>query len=148
MTITSPCRGPATEEAPFRAVCTREAVPSSVPFLRRFAGAAADRWELSGDVREAVAVVVAELVTNVVVHTASDDVTLCLHIRDGVLTIEVRDRGHWRPEGHDRPGPAPADAECGRGLDIVAAYSGVPAVRTSAAGTTVTTDLRLLPQTA
>lgn len=148
MTSTSSCRGPSTEEAPFRAVCTQEATPSSVPFLRRFAGAAVDRWELSGDVREAVAVVVAELVTNAVVHTTSDDVTLCLHIRDGVLRIEVRDQGRWRPEGHDRPGPAPADAECGRGLDIVAAYSGVPAVRTTAAGTTVSTDLRLLPQTA
>ncbi|MFE7108115.1 hypothetical protein ACFU98_15210 [Streptomyces sp. NPDC057575] len=62
MTITSPCRGPSTEEAPFRAVCTREAIASSVPFLRRFARAAVDRWEISGDVREAVAIVVAELV--------------------------------------------------------------------------------------
>ncbi|MDV9197559.1 ATP-binding protein [Streptomyces sp. Wh19] len=143
MTTTSPCRGPSTEEAPFRAVCTREAIPASVPFLRRFAGAALDRWELSGEVRDAVAVVVAELVTNVVVHTTSDDVTLCLGVRDDVLKIEVRDRGYWRPEDHDRPDPAPAHAEGGRGLDIVAAYSGVPAVRATAAGTTVSTDLRL-----
>ncbi|MEV5200697.1 hypothetical protein [Streptomyces sp. NPDC053720] len=91
----------------------------------------------------ATAYTVAELVTIVVVHTTSDDVTLCLGVRDDVLKTEVRDRGYWRPADHDRPGPVPAHAECGRGLDIVAAYSGVPAVRATAAGTTVSTDLRL-----
>lgn len=77
-------------------------------------------WGLAGDVRDTAELVVSELFTNAVVHTAS-----------GRVVCELRDRGaHVRIAVHDEgcrvTGPRLRTAEreeCGRGLLLVDAMS-------------------------
>ncbi|MEU1705271.1 ATP-binding protein [Streptomyces sp. NPDC005706] len=136
---------------PARSECLREPVPAgagrilavaaltasahAVPRLRRMATAVARGRGLSDAAEEALAVVVSELATNVVLHSGSADLTVMLEAGDAELTVEVRDRGRWR----ERPGPrceeADMDAEFGRGLALVDAYSVARSVRRSDEGT-------------
>ncbi len=62
-----------------------------------------------------VEVVVSELVTNAVVH-GSGPIELRLELVDGAVSVGVLDAGRARP----RPRGVEADAECGRGLALVA----------------------------
>ncbi|MCX4984593.1 ATP-binding protein [Streptomyces sp. NBC_00572] len=91
------------------------ALTSSVARARRLAEERLILWGCGPDIRDTVALVVSELVTNAVVHTASD--RFICEIREGedILRIAVRDEG----------GPAdPRIRDCGedergRGLLIV-----------------------------
>lgn len=68
--------GPAAEHV--HALCAVAAVPESVTALRTFARALARRWLLPEDVEDALCLVVTELVTNVVLHSMSPQVTMYL----------------------------------------------------------------------
>ncbi|WP_399226834.1 ATP-binding protein [Streptomyces sp. TRM49041] len=92
----------------------------AVARARRLATERLGLWGIEGDVRDTAELVVSELFTNAVVHTAS-----------GRVVCELRDRGeHVRIAVHDEgcrvTGPRPRSAdreECGRGLLLVEAVS-------------------------
>ncbi|WP_431782109.1 ATP-binding protein [Streptomyces chumphonensis] len=133
-----------------QAVCTLPVTPAAAPALRHFATTSARGWGLGDDVRDALALVVTELVANVVLHSGSADVTLRLHLlpTQRSVRVEVRDAGHWhpRPARPDPAAPLDADEGCaerGRGLAIVEACALRTAVRLTPDGTTVRADLPL-----
>lgn len=72
---------------------------------------------MCADTRDTAALVISELVTNAVVHTASSRVVCELHDHDDVLRIAVRDEGC--APGEPRPSPQRAEEEHGRGLLLV-----------------------------
>ncbi|MFJ3715320.1 ATP-binding protein [Streptomyces sp. NPDC090057] len=117
------------------AVAALPASAHAVPRLRRLARAVAHRRGLSDAAEEALTVVVSELATNVVLHSGSADLTVMLAAGDTALTVEVRDRGRWRERPAPRCEQADMDAEFGRGLALVDAYSVDRYVRRSDEGT-------------
>ncbi|WNI21190.1 ATP-binding protein [Streptomyces sp. ITFR-16] len=90
--------------------------PESVAGARRRTRSRLDEWRLDGDACEAAVLIVSELVTNAVVHTASTRVVCELRCLDGRLRIAVQDQGHQ--PGGPRLGRS-ADDEHGRGLLLV-----------------------------
>jgi two-component sensor histidine kinase len=114
-----------------RLVKTFRDEPRSVPAARRFATDALH--DIPADVRQAVELMVSELVTNGIQHgRTSFELTI---LRSGSeIRVEVTDRGRGIPEMRS---PTP-DEPTGRGLrivDLLAARWGVDA--TSANGKTV-----------
>jgi hypothetical protein len=69
------------------------------------------------DTCDSAALVVSELVTNAIVHTASSRVVCELHDHDDMVRIAVRDEGCAPGEPH--PSPQRPDEEHGRGLLLV-----------------------------
>ncbi|MEV6162824.1 ATP-binding protein [Streptomyces sp. NPDC052052] len=94
--------------------------PESVAGARRLAKARLDEWRLDGDTLDAAALIVSELVTNAVVHTASARVVCELRRLGRRLCIAVQDQGH-QPGGPQLC--RTADDEHGRGLLLVDAMS-------------------------
>ncbi|MEU9948767.1 ATP-binding protein [Streptomyces poriferorum] len=92
------------------------AQPESVAGARRLTRARLDEWRLDDDAHEAAVLIVSELVTNAVVHTASARVVCELRCLETRLRIAVQDQGHQ--PGGPRLG-AGADDEHGRGLLLV-----------------------------
>ncbi|MER5276553.1 ATP-binding protein [Streptomyces sp. NPDC002809] len=90
--------------------------PESVAGARRLARARLDTWRLDDDAHDAAILIVSELVTNAVVHTASARVVVELRRLETRLRIAVQDQGHQ--PGGPRLG-AGADDEHGRGLLLV-----------------------------
>ncbi|MEU9089602.1 ATP-binding protein [Streptomyces sp. NPDC087901] len=90
--------------------------PESVAGARRLARARLDAWRLDDDAHDAAILIVSELVTNAVVHTASARVVCELSRLETRLRIAVQDQGHQ--PGGPRLG-AGADDEHGRGLLLV-----------------------------
>jgi len=89
--------------------------PRSASAARRATAAQLDRWELD-ELRPDAELLVSELVTNAVLHSAGD-VTVTLAVADGLLEVGVTDPGSpLRPQR--RSGP-PWNAEGGRGLRLV-----------------------------
>ncbi|MFI7342955.1 ATP-binding protein [Streptomyces sp. NPDC050085] len=98
--------------------------------VRHSAAAVLEHWGAGDDLCATAPLVVSELVTNSVVHAASSpDVCVLVEYADGVH-IAVRDTGRGLPAPRSA---ASGDAECGRGLTLVAALS-------TAWGTTVYGD--------
>jgi anti-sigma regulatory factor (Ser/Thr protein kinase) len=126
-----------------RAVCTMAAADASVPALRRFAREAGRRWAVPGDGVEALALVVSELVTNVVLHSGSADVTVLVSHDGDTLTVQVRDAGRWQCRSVPRRAPEDADAVCGRGLGLVRQLSEWFSAFPSPTGTRVVARLPL-----
>ncbi|MEE1930210.1 ATP-binding protein [Streptomyces sp. TRM 70351] len=124
--------------------CTLPVTPAAAPApaLRRFAGRTARQWGLPEAAHESLTVIVSELVTNVILHSGSPDVTLGLRLTGRVLTVEVRDAGLWQVRTAPRREPLD-DVSCGRGLVLVEAYAARTAVRLSPGGTTVLADITL-----
>ncbi|MFC9292230.1 ATP-binding protein [Streptomyces sp. NPDC057052] len=134
-------------------VCLRETVPpgaghvlamaalaasaSAVPRLRRLAKALAHSRRLPAAAQEALAVVVTELATNVVLHSGSADLEVMFVAGDAELTVVVRDHGRWRERPARRCEAADMGADFGRGLALVDAYSLDTSVRQSDRGTVV-----------
>lgn len=77
-------------------------------------------WHIDEDTRDTAALIVSELVTNAVVHTASDSVGCELTDFDGLLRIAVQDQGIL-PTGPRLRRVAPEEG--GRGLLLVDAVS-------------------------
>ncbi|MFJ4965232.1 Histidine kinase-, DNA gyrase B-, and HSP90-like ATPase [Streptomyces sp. ADI96-02] len=95
--------------------------PESVAGARQLTRARLRTWKLDGDTCEAALLVVSELVTNAIVHTASTRVVCELRHLAGRLRIAVQDQGHQ--PGGPRMRSA-GDDEHGRGLLLVDALSG------------------------
>ncbi|GAA3008625.1 ATP-binding protein [Streptomyces fulvorobeus] len=96
------------------------AQPESAAGARRLTRVRLDAWRLGGDACEAALLIVSELVTNAVVHTASSRVVCELRRLDRMLRIAVQD------QGHQPGGPRlcrTSDDEHGRGLLLVDAMS-------------------------
>ncbi|MGW8766792.1 ATP-binding protein [Streptomyces sp. NPDC055815] len=123
-----------------RAVSVMAATAEAVPALRRFARDTARRWNLDGRADEALAVVVTELVANAVRHSGSPDVAVLLTAGDGTVTVQVHDRGRWRTRRTRLPADG-VEACCGRGMDLVRAYTTDCAVVRTARGTRVAATL-------
>ncbi len=76
-----------------------------------------DGWSVCADTCDSAALVVSELVTNAIMHTASSQVVCELHDHDDVVRIAVRDEGC--APGDPRPAQQRPDEEHGRGLLLV-----------------------------
>ncbi|NKY15245.1 ATP-binding protein [Streptomyces somaliensis] len=125
------------------AACTMPASPEAVPALRRFSRTVVRRWLLADHAEEALAVIVTELVTNTVLHSGSQWVSLSIEVRGDTLTVEVLDGGSWKERAAPRREPLDDRAVCGRGLRLVDAYATRTVVRRVEAGTAVTAVVAL-----
>lgn len=74
-------------------------------------------WSVCADTCDSAALVVSELVTNAIMHTASSRVVCELHDQDDVVRIAVRDEGCAPGDPH--PAQQRPDEEHGRGLLLV-----------------------------
>ncbi|MFK4067829.1 ATP-binding protein [Streptomyces sp. NPDC029674] len=96
--------------------------PGSVAQARRLMRTQLDGWAVrDDDACDAAALVLSELVTNAVVHTASRRIICELCADPEKLRIAVRDEGCG--SGMPRPAHRGADEEHGRGLLLVDAVS-------------------------
>ncbi|MFE2099870.1 ATP-binding protein [Streptomyces sp. NPDC059468] len=91
--------------------------PGSPAQARRLARARLTGWSVCADTCDTAALVISELVTNAIVHTASSRVVCELHDHDDMVRIAVRDEGCAPGEPH--PSPQRPDEEHGRGLLLV-----------------------------
>ncbi|MFE1749587.1 ATP-binding protein [Streptomyces anandii] len=62
-----------------------------------------------------IVLIVSELLTNAILHSGTTEIGLVVSVRDGCLTITVRDG----MAGHTRPRPCDSEVESGRGLFLV-----------------------------
>lgn len=91
--------------------------PGSVARARRLTRARLSGWAVCADTCDSAALVISELVTNAIVHTASGRVVCELREHDDMVRIAVRDEGCAPGEPH--PSPQRPDEEHGRGLLLV-----------------------------
>ncbi|SEC78185.1 Histidine kinase-like ATPase domain-containing protein [Streptomyces sp. 2231.1] len=91
--------------------------PGSVAQARRLAHARLTGWSVCADTCDNAALVISELVTNAIVHTASTHVVCELHDHDDMVRIAVGDEGCAPGDPH--PSPQRPDEEHGRGLLLV-----------------------------
>lgn len=91
--------------------------PGSVAQARRLTHARLAGWSVGADTCDNAALVMSELVTNAIVHTASSRVVCELLDHDDMVRIAVHDQGCAPGEPH--PSPQRADEEHGRGLLLV-----------------------------
>jgi anti-sigma regulatory factor (Ser/Thr protein kinase) len=87
--------------------------PGSVPSARRFVLQAAGN--APADLRDAIAVMTAELAMNAVQH-ARTEFEVTVDLAGGTLRVEVTDSGHGQPAAAPMP---PPESPRGRGLAIV-----------------------------
>jgi hypothetical protein len=74
-------------------------------------------WSVCEDTCDTAALVISELVTNALVHTASSRIVCELHDGDELVRIAVRDEGCAPGEPH--PSPTQPEEEHGRGLLLI-----------------------------
>ncbi|MET7363065.1 ATP-binding protein [Streptomyces sp. NPDC005562] len=158
MTPPAPLRTEATEGRPGdlalawpedAEVCVSFALaprPGSVAQARRLMRTQLDGWAVrDDDACDAAALVLSELVTNAVVHTASRRIICELCADPEKLRIAVRDEGCG--SGTPRPVHRGADEEHGRGLLLVDAVSSAWGVHDAGPGIGLTVWAEL-PRTA
>ncbi|MCX5334943.1 MULTISPECIES: ATP-binding protein [unclassified Streptomyces] len=93
--------------------------PGSPAQARRLTRARLNGWSVCEDICDSAALVVTELVTNAIVHTASSHIVCELHDGDELVRIAVRDEG-CAPGGEVHPSVAQrGEEEHGRGLLLV-----------------------------
>ncbi|WP_184763478.1 ATP-binding protein [Streptomyces griseoloalbus] len=92
--------------------------PGSPAQARRLTRARLTGWSVCEDTCDTAALVVSELVTNAIVHTASSHIVCELHDGGDLVRIAVRDEGcaPGRPRANTRQRP---EEEHGRGLLLV-----------------------------
>ncbi|MFF7471438.1 ATP-binding protein [Streptomyces sp. NPDC008092] len=93
--------------------------PGSPAQARRLVRARLAGWSVGADTCDTAALVISELVTNAIVHTASSRVVCELHDHDDTVRIAVQDEGCAPDEPH--PSPQRPEEEHGRGLLLVEA---------------------------
>ncbi|WP_093504420.1 ATP-binding protein [Streptomyces sp. Ag109_O5-10] len=93
--------------------------PGSPAQARRLVRARLTGWSVCADTCDTAVLVVSELVTNAIVHTASSRVVCELHDHDDTVRIAVQDEGCAPDEPH--PSPQRPEEEHGRGLLLVEA---------------------------
>ncbi|WP_306819898.1 ATP-binding protein [Streptomyces sp. CA-210063] len=91
--------------------------PGAVAQARRVTRTQLTGWALCEDTCDTAALVVSELVTNAIVHTASAQIVCELHDGDDLVRIAVRDEGCAPGEPH--PSPQRPEEEHGRGLLLI-----------------------------
>jgi anti-sigma regulatory factor (Ser/Thr protein kinase) len=119
------------------AVAVLPACPLAVHRLRRLTRAVVRSRRLPEAAEEALAVIVSELASNVVLHSGSPDLVVSFEADADALTVVVRDRGRWRERPSVRREAADMDADFGRGLALVDAYAVDRSVVRTAQGTLV-----------
>ncbi|GGY39383.1 ATPase [Streptomyces djakartensis] len=116
--------GAATEAVPPGAADERRfrfelaAHPGSPARARRLTRARLAGWSVCEDTCDSAVLVVSELVTNAIVHTASTHIVCELHDGDGLVRIAVRDEGCAPGQPHAAARTRPEE-EHGRGLLLV-----------------------------
>ncbi len=105
-----------TVQRPYRISLT--AGPAAAAEARSQVRAAIDAWDVPVDPPVAV-LLTSELVTNAITHVAGETVLLVITCACGQLRVDVHDTSWALPMQLD----APADAEAGRGLVLVASLS-------------------------
>ncbi len=119
-----PGLGAAIEEASLGAAAGRRfrfelaAHPGSPAQARRLTRARLTGWSVCADTCDSAALVVSELVTNAIVHTASTHIVCELHDGDDLVRIAVRDEGCAPGQPHAASRTRPEE-EHGRGLLLV-----------------------------
>ncbi|MEU6401888.1 ATP-binding protein [Streptomyces sp. NPDC046985] len=93
--------------------------PGSPAQARRLTRTRLSAWSVCEDICDTADLVVSELVTNAVVHTASSQIVCELHDGADSVRIAVRDEGCAPGEPH--PSPQRPEEEHGRGLLLVEA---------------------------
>ena len=93
--------------------------PGSPAQARRLTRARLTGWSVCEDTCDTAALVVTELVTNAIVHTASSHIVCELHDGDDLVRIAVRDEGC--APGMPHQSPQRPEEEQGRGLLLVEA---------------------------
>ncbi|MBV2357613.1 ATP-binding protein [Streptomyces sp. J2-1] len=91
--------------------------PGSAAQARRLTRARLTGWSVCEDTCDSAALIVSELVTNAIVHTASSRVVCELHDHEDTVRIAVHDEGCAPGEPH--PSPQRPHEEHGRGLLLV-----------------------------
>lgn len=76
---------------PRQALCALPVTPAAAGQLRGFARSSATVWGATPQVGDDLALIVTELVTNVILHSGSPDVILRLHTDGRTLRVEVCD---------------------------------------------------------
>ncbi|MDO0915769.1 ATP-binding protein [Streptomyces sp. DT2A-34] len=117
--------------------------PGSPAQARRLTRARLNGWAVCEDTCDTAALVVSELVTNAIVHTASEHIVCELHDGAELVRIAVRDEGCAPGEPH--PLAARPDEEHGRGLLLIDALCHAWGTREQESGLVVWADL---PRTA
>ncbi|WP_405505207.1 ATP-binding protein [Streptomyces purpurascens] len=92
--------------------------PGSPAQARRLTRARLAGWSVCEDTCDSAALVVSELVTNAIVHTASTHIVCELHDGDDLVRIAVRDEGCAPGQPH-AAGRTRPEEEHGRGLLLV-----------------------------
>ncbi|MCK8432455.1 ATP-binding protein [Streptomyces sp. D2-8] len=116
--------GADTGEAPLGTAAERRfrfelaAHPGSPAQARRLTRTRLTGWSVCEDTCDSAALVVSELVTNAIVHTASTHIVCELHDGDDLLRIAVRDEGCAPGQPHAASRTRPEE-EHGRGLLLV-----------------------------
>ena len=99
---------------------TLDAYPVCVGRARRIASAFMQEWAVPTPLAGDAKLVVSELVSNAVLHSGTDEVTLTLELHAGRLRIDVHDGVPNHRPGCRTPS---ADEENGRGLLLVQAIA-------------------------
>ncbi|MFJ9824728.1 ATP-binding protein [Streptomyces sp. NPDC101160] len=107
------------DSTPAAALSATAATDAAVPSLRHFVQDTAARWAVPTETIDGLSLVVTELVTNVVLHSGSPDVTVLITHHGAEVHLEVKDAGTWQTRTTPRLVPEDDDAACGRGLDLV-----------------------------
>lgn len=124
-----------------RCVLPFEAVPAELGLLRKSARHALEQWGAHA-VADEVGLVVTELATNVIKHVGEGTAaTLVLEPKDERLRVEVHDKSRSVPTLSE----GCPEAECGRGLHLLATMSEVWGTLLTAAGKAVWCELSLEP---
>ncbi|WP_370869167.1 ATP-binding protein [Streptomyces sp. CRCS-T-1] len=110
--------GPAGVAAERRFRFELAAHPGSPAQARRLTRARLTGWSVCEDTCDSAALVVSELVTNAIVHTASTHIVCELHDGDDLVRIAVRDEGCAPGQPH-AAGRTRPEEEHGRGLLLV-----------------------------
>lgn len=113
--------------------------PGSVARARQLTRARLSGWGVCDDTCDTAALVVSELVTNAIVHTAGEQVVCELHDENDVVRIAVRDEGCAPDQPH--PVPQRPEEEHGRGLLLVAALCRAWGAQEAGAGLLVWAEL-------
>ncbi|GHC64527.1 hypothetical protein GCM10010349_35720 [Streptomyces flavofungini] len=126
---------------------TLAAMPSSVARARRLTRDRLCSLAVGDDACDLAALVVSELVTNAIVHTASR--TVVCEICTGADTVRIAIRDEGQSSGVPRPtGLRGPDEEHGRGLLLVSAVSSAWGVQDSGSGLSVWAELPRSPDPA
>ncbi|WP_217171464.1 ATP-binding protein [Streptomyces sp. AC512_CC834] len=125
-----------------RCVLPFEALPSEVRLLRRAVVTQLAQWGIPMVCDEAQ-LVVTELATNVIKHVGKGaSATLVLEVKDGRLRVEMHDKSRSLPALRT----ADCDAECGRGLHMLAAMTLDWGAMVTAVGKAVWCEIGLGPE--